>query len=83
MHCSKSNPNFRDIMRNEEENENRIQHEIFCVVSRFPRCISCYNPENLPISFGTVRYSGIGVPYTRKQGAKHTGTAHVLYLYIF
>ena len=30
---------FRDITRNVEENE--IVHEIFCIVSRFPRYISC------------------------------------------
>ena len=31
-HCPKSNPNFRDIT----VEENKIQHEIFRVVSRFP-----------------------------------------------
>ena len=40
LQCPKSNPNFRDIARNVEENE--ILHEIFRVVSRFPRYISCY-----------------------------------------
>ena len=44
------NPNFRDITRNVEENE--IPHEIFRVVSRVPRYISCYIAES--ITFGTV-----------------------------
>ena len=37
VHCLKSYPNFRDITRNVEENE--ILHEIFRIVSRFPRYI--------------------------------------------
>ena len=49
VHCPESNPNFRDITRNLEENE--IPHEIFRVVSRFPRYISCYISEN-PLSLG-------------------------------
>ena len=46
LHCPKSNPNFRDITWNEEENE--MLHEIFSVVhvSHFPRYISCYIAEN-------------------------------------
>ena len=40
FHCPKSNQNFREITRNEEENE--IIHKIFCVISRFPHYISCY-----------------------------------------
>ena len=48
LHCPKSNPNFRDIAWNVEENQ--ILHEIFRVVSRFPRYISCYIAENrLPL----------------------------------
>ena len=48
VHCPKSKTNFRDITRNVEENE--ILHEIFRVVSRFPRNISCYILENrLPL----------------------------------
>ena len=38
FHYPKSNPNFRDITRNVEENE--ILHEIFRVVSRFLLVIS-------------------------------------------
>ena len=44
LHCPKSNPKFRDITWNVVEN--RILHEIFRVVSRFPRYISCYIAEN-------------------------------------
>ena len=46
LHCtlSESNPNFRDITRNVVES--MILHEIFRVVSRFPRFISCYIAEN-------------------------------------
>ena len=44
IQCPKSNPNFRDITWNEVENG--ILHEIFRVVSRFPRYISCYIAEN-------------------------------------
>ena len=40
----KSNPHFRDITWYVEEN--LILHEIFRVVSRFPRYISCYNVES-------------------------------------
>ena len=48
IHCPKIIYNFRDITRNVEENE--ILHEIFRVVSRFPRYISCYISENrLPL----------------------------------
>ena len=48
MHSPKSNLNFRDIAQNIEENE--ILHEIFRVVSPFPRYISCYISENrLPL----------------------------------
>ena len=36
IYCKKSNPNFRDIIWNVEEN--LILHEIFRVVSRFPLC---------------------------------------------
>ena len=43
-HCPKSNPNFRDITRNVEENE--ILYEIFRELSRFPRYVSCYISEN-------------------------------------
>ena len=35
-----NNPYFRDITRNAEENE--IVHELFRVLYRFPRHISCY-----------------------------------------
>ena len=53
LHSSKSNPNFRDITRNVEENE--ILHEIFRVVSRFPRYISCYISNNrLPLGQGSM-----------------------------
>ena len=44
IHCPKSDPNFRDLTRNVEENE--ILHEIFPVVSRFPCYISCYISKN-------------------------------------
>ena len=44
IHCPKSNPYFRDITWNVVEN--MILHEIFRVVSRFPRYISCYIAEN-------------------------------------
>ena len=43
LHCQKSNQNFRDITRNVK---NEILHEIFRIVSRFPRYISCYITEN-------------------------------------
>ena len=48
IHCSKSNPNFRDITWNVEDN--MILHEKFSVVSRFP----CYPAENL-LSLGQFR----------------------------
>ena len=45
LHCSKRNPNFRDITRNVEENE--ILHEIIRVVHICVPCyISCYITEN-------------------------------------
>ena len=44
IHCPNSYQNFRDITWNIEENE--ILHEIFHVVSRFPRYILCYISEN-------------------------------------
>ena len=44
LHCPKSNPNFRDITWNVVEN--MILHELFRLVSRFPRYISCYIAEN-------------------------------------
>ena len=44
MHCPKSNPNFHDITWNLAEN--MIPHELFRVVSRFPRYISCSIAEN-------------------------------------
>ena len=48
IHCPNSYQNFRDITWNIEENE--ILHEIFHVVSRFPRYILCYISENgLPL----------------------------------
>ena len=43
IHCPKSNPNFRELTRNVEENE--IIHEIFRVVSCFPCQILCYTSE--------------------------------------
>ena len=43
LHCSKSNPNFSDITW---KVENMILHEIFQVVSSFPRYHLCYNTEN-------------------------------------
>ena len=43
VHCPKSNTNFRDITR--KIVENMIVHEIFRVLSRFPRYISCYIAE--------------------------------------
>ena len=42
MHCPKSNPNFRYMYITGKVVENMILHEIFRVVSRFPRYISCY-----------------------------------------
>ena len=48
MLCPKSNPNFRDITWN--VGENMILQEIFRVVTRFPRYISCYIAEKrLPL----------------------------------
>ena len=52
MHCNvhepKSNPNFRVLTRNVEENQ--ILHEKFLKASRFPLYISCYISENrLPL----------------------------------
>ena len=48
LYCPKSNQNFRDITQNVEENE--ILHEIFRLVSRFPRYISCFISESrLPL----------------------------------
>ena len=44
VHCQKSNPNFRDITLNVEGN--MILNEIFRVVLRFPRYISCYIAES-------------------------------------
>ena len=44
VHCQKSNPNFRDITLNVEKN--LILHELFHVVSGFPRYISCYIAES-------------------------------------
>ena len=44
LHCPKSNLNFREITWNVEEN--MILHELFRVVSRFPRYISRYITEN-------------------------------------
>ena len=41
---SKNKKKFRDISRSVEEN--KIIHEIFRVISRFPRYISCYISEN-------------------------------------
>ena len=43
IRCPKSNPYFRDITWNVLENI--ILHDIFRVVSRFPRFISCYIAE--------------------------------------
>ena len=53
-HCWKSNPNFRDIIWNVVEN--MIKHEFFCVVSRFPRYISCYIAES-PFPLGQCRWA--------------------------
>ena len=44
IHCFKSNLNFSDITWNVEENQ--ILHEIFHVLSRFPRYISCFIAES-------------------------------------
>ena len=47
-HCPKSNQHFLDISGNVEES--LILQDIFRVVSRFPRYISCYIAENrLPL----------------------------------
>ena len=52
----KSNPNFRDITWNVEEN--MILHELFHVVSRFPIYISCYIAESrLPLGQCTFTVS--------------------------
>ena len=51
--------NFRDITWNEEENE--ILHEIFRVISRFSRYISCSIAE-IWITFGTVKRQQSGRP---------------------
>ena len=48
-HCPKTNLKFRDVTWNVKENM-IILHEIFHVVSRFPRYISCYIAESwLPL----------------------------------
>ena len=57
LHCPKSNPKFRDITRNVEENE--ILHEYSV------RHISCYISEN-SITFGTV-YIAVNWERTVKQ----------------
>ena len=44
VRCPKSNPNVRVITWNVVKN--MILHELFCVVSRLPRYISCYIAEN-------------------------------------
>ena len=44
LHCPKGNQNFRDITW--KLVENIILHELFRVVSGFPRYISCYIAEN-------------------------------------
>ena len=49
LHCPKSNPKFRDITRNVDDNE------ILRVLSNFPRFISCSISENRLITFGTVQ----------------------------
>ena len=49
VHCPKSNPNFRDITQNVEENE--ILLEIFCIVSPFPRYIS-YDISEIRLPLG-------------------------------
>ena len=55
-HCPKSSPNFRDISWNVVEN--MILHEIFRVVSRFPRYISCYIAEyRFPLEQSTSEIS--------------------------
>ena len=57
VYCQKSNQNFLHIIRNVEEHE--ILHEIFLVVSRFPRYISCFISENrLPVGMGVGREVG-------------------------
>ena len=50
LHCPKSNPNFRDITWNVVEN--MILHELFRLVSRFPRYISCYIAESQWLPLG-------------------------------
>ena len=52
-HCPKSNQHFLDISGNVEES--LILQDIFRVVSRFPRYISCYIAENrLPLGQCTL-----------------------------
>ena len=51
-HCPKSNQHFLDISGNVEES--LILQDIFRVVSRFPRYISCYIYRGKSITFGTV-----------------------------
>ena len=55
LHCPKCNQHFRDITQNADENE--ILHEIFRVVSRFFRSISCYfSKSRLPFGQCMVLY---------------------------
>ena len=53
VHCLKSNKNFLNITWNLVENIILLVHEIFRVVPRFPRYISCYIAE-IWIAFLTV-----------------------------
>ena len=58
LHCPKSNPHFRHITWNVVEN--MTLHELFRVVSRFPRYISCYLAENwFPLGQCRVGWSDI------------------------
>ena len=62
LHCPKSNPHFHNITWKVEENE--ILHEIFRIVSRFPRYISCSIVENLfPFTQGSKLMFLLMIPF--------------------
>ena len=67
-HCPKSNPHFRDITRNAEENE--MLRQIFRVVSLFPSCISCYISDNR-LSSGQCTAWGVVQPWTSNTLFSH------------
>ena len=57
VHCPKSNPNFRDISRNVEENKIPVLHEMFRVVSVFPAILYFMTYLGKLYTLGTVYHS--------------------------